>query len=193
MVTKLDPSGNQIWRREFGTPTWFDDAKDVALDTLGNIYVIGRTTNLVVDSQPGAHVRKYDSNGNVIWQRQFGEGDGNGSAYDIVISSNNEIYIGGITGGILNNITLARERSAYIRKLDTNGNVIWDNQFAKAAGVQVSNLAMDEQGAIYIVGSAGYLPGQTPAGNGDIFIRKYDPDTNVVWTREFGSTVTDYP
>jgi len=41
---------------------------------------------------------------------------------------------------------------------------------------------------VYVSGYAvGALPGQTNAGGGDAFLRKYDVNGNEVWTRQFGA------
>lgn len=185
-ITKLDASGNQLWTRQFGSPTWYDDARGVALDTSGNVYVIGKTTNLVPGFSSGSYARKYDSGGNQIWTSQWSDGT-TGSADGIVIGNNNEIYIGGVTVGV-------SAESAYLRKIDTSGNVIWDEQFGQPSGVRVLSVALDGQGAIYTVGvlNTTRLPTQVySGGSSDAFIRKYDSNANIVWTREFGSNLSD--
>src|SRR5262249_55978530 len=45
---------------------------------------------------------------------------------------------------------------------------------------------------LYIVGTAGGdFDGHTSAGQSDGFLIKYDPDGNVLWSREFGTGVED--
>ena len=42
---------------------------------------------------------------------------------------------------------------------------------------------------VYVVGTTnGALPGQTAHGQNDVFVRKYDPAGNYLWTRQFGTT-----
>jgi len=45
---------------------------------------------------------------------------------------------------------------------------------------------------VYVVGSSdGALPGKISTGASDAFIRKYDPNGNELWTRQFGSASYD--
>jgi hypothetical protein len=36
------------------------------------------------------------------------------------------------------------------------------------------------------------LPGQTSAGSGDVFVRRYESSGTATWTRQFGSPVREY-
>jgi hypothetical protein len=48
-------------------------------------------------------------------------------------------------------------------------------------------VAVDATGAVYVAGWVqGALPGTTPAGLGDAFVRKYDAAGAEAWTRQFG-------
>src|SRR2546425_1032036 len=52
-------------------------------------------------------------------------------------------------------------------------------------------IAVDASG-VYVAGLTwDALPGQTSAGSGDAFLRKYDASGNVLWTRQFGSSDFD--
>ena len=53
-------------------------------------------------------------------------------------------------------------------------------------------MAVGPQGEVYVAGwTRGALPGQTRLGSSDAFLRKYDPDGNEVWTRQFGTSWGD--
>ena len=56
----------------------------------------------------------------------------------------------------------------------------------------LQSVAVDPTGASYVVGETfGTLPGQSPAGTLDAFIRKYDPSGAESWTRQFGAWERD--
>lgn len=64
----------------------------------------------------------------------------------------------------------------------------WTRQFGSDGMDEVTGMAVDGQGNIYVAGwSIGALPGQASAGGADIFIRKYGPGGREQWTRQAGS------
>jgi len=73
-VRKYDPNGNELWTRQFGTPS-DDEALGIASDGTG-VYVVGKTQGTFAGQPTSANgdpfVRKYDANGNELWTRQFG-------------------------------------------------------------------------------------------------------------------------
>jgi hypothetical protein len=53
-------------------------------------------------------------------------------------------------------------------------------------------VAVDVNGHIYVGGSVwGALPAQAQVGGQDAFVRKYDPNGNEQWTRQFGTAALD--
>jgi hypothetical protein len=195
-VRKYDPNGKEIWTRQFGTSDE-DRARGVAVDSGGNFYIAGETGG----SLPGqasagksdAFVRKYDPNGTEVWTRQFGTSDVD-SAAGVAVDSAGNFYIAGDTAGALPGQTSAGSYDAFLRRYDPNGTEVWTRQFGTplpdvdtAAGV-----ALDGAGNVYIAGTAyGSLPRQAALGMTDAFVRKYAPDGNEIWTRQFGTSVTD--
>ena len=66
--------------------------------------------------------------------------------------------------------------------------VTWTVQFGTTGDDEASELTVDGSGHIYVVGSTfGSLPGQTNPGGADAYLRKYGPDANEVWKRQFGT------
>lgn len=64
----------------------------------------------------------------------------------------------------------------------------WVRQFGTNGLDEAKSVAVDATGAAYVVGETfGTLPGQTPAGTLDAFIRKYDLSGTELWTRQFGA------
>ena len=96
-VRKYDGNGNEIWTRQFGTENW-DSAEGVSVDMAGNVYVVGYAGGTLPGQKEagGAFVRKYDSNGNEIWTRQFGTEWGD-SAYGVSVDMAGNVYVVGYT------------------------------------------------------------------------------------------------
>jgi hypothetical protein len=77
---------------------------------------------------------------------------------------------------------------AFVRKYDAEGNEVWSRQFGGGGGEGAWGVAVEPGGAAYVVGSAGgAITGQASIGQVDAFVRKYDPDGNALWTRQFGT------
>jgi len=91
------------WIRQFGTENW-DSADGVSVDMAGNVYVVGWTEGTLPGQEKAgwrdAFVRKYDSNGNEIWTRQFGT-KGWDYAYSVSVDVEGNVYVVGWTRGAL--------------------------------------------------------------------------------------------
>src|SRR5688500_1256411 len=67
------------------------------------------------------------------------------------------------------------------------GDIEWVRQFGSfSQGLAVARAA-DADGAVYVAGAIA-LPGQAFH---DAFVRKYDAAGNELWTRQFGSPLSD--
>jgi hypothetical protein len=182
-IRKYDPSGNELWTRQFGSSN-LDYGNGVAADGTA-VYVAGRTYGTLAGQTAdwGAFIRKYDLGGNELWTRQFGD-----SPFDSAIG-----VAAGATGVyVAGNMQTGSDTNLFIRKYDPSGNLLWVSMFGTARLDYAGGVAADGTGA-YVTGyTFGAFPGQLNAGNYDVYIRKYDPNGNELWTREFGTAESDY-
>lgn len=193
-LRKYDAAGTLLWTRQFGT-SGFDNVVAVAANAMG-IFVLGETDFGFPDQTFAGgiydvFVRKYDAAGNLLWARQFGT-DGNEFPAAAAADATG-LYISGATSGRLPEQNSAPGYDAFARRYDNGGNVVWTRQFSATRDVLATGLALDAS-SIYIVGNVfGTLPGQAGGGgaNEDAFARKYDLNSNAIWTRQFGSDGTD--
>ena len=188
-LRKYDPSGEEIWTRQFGSTVW-DGAQDVAVNREGNVYVVGEThpgqTN---ERLPDAFLSKYDPAGEVLWTRQFGP-TGRDGAESVAVDAAGNIYVAGNTSGTLpGQIASGGSADGYLRKYDPSGEELWTRQFGTGQRVEAESVAVDGEGNIHVVGST--HPGQTNEGFPDAFLRKFDPAGEVLWTRQLGSHSRD--
>src|SRR5262249_27173838 len=80
---------------------------------------------------------------------------------------------------------------AYVAKYDSSGGLQWSNQFGTANHDQAYGIAADGAGSVYVTGStAGDMSGSS-AGQNDAFLRKYDANGAVQWTRQVGTAAND--
>jgi hypothetical protein len=107
--------------RQFGTP-WCGSANDVALDSAGNLYVVGTITKGPVERR--AFVRKYGSDGNELWTRQFGIQYFD-EAFGVALAGEGNLYVGGSTGSLPSQASGQIRQDAFVRKYDSDGNELW--------------------------------------------------------------------
>jgi len=185
-------------------------ASSVAVDASGNAFVAGYfvapsitfgSTTLISAGSENIFLAKYDAVGNVLWAKSAG-GIKNDCATSVAVDASGNIYVAGIfqsptiTFGstILMNLGVF---NIYLAKYDTIGNVLW----AKSAGgtglKEVSSIALDASGNIYVTGEFRNAPitfdsiTLTNVGYNDMFLAKYDAVGNVLWAKSAGGTGSD--
>jgi hypothetical protein len=190
-VRKYDPNGNELWTRQFGSSAW-DWAHAVAVDASANVLVAGQTFGSIASANAGsadAFVRKYDADGNELWSRQFGN-TASEWARGVAVDASGNVLVAGETSGSLAGGN-AGGIDAFVRKYDPNGTVLWTRQFGSSGHESSRGVAVDASGNVLVAGeTSGSLAGGS-AGGIDAFVRKYDPNGTVLWTRQFGSSADD--
>jgi Beta-propeller repeat len=191
LLTSLPAHAQNIeWVRQFGTNRK-DEGVAIAKGPTG-VYVTGTTAGIfpgetALPNDVDVFVSRYDEQGNSIWSRQFGSATlaqdyGTGVATD-----QTGVYVVGYTDGALPGQTSLGSTDAFIRKYSPDGNLLWTRQFGTDAQDYAAAVATDGTG-VYVVGrTQGNIVTGGPAPNEDAFIRRYDPNGTVVWTRQFGS------
>ncbi|MDH5662022.1 MAG: SBBP repeat-containing protein [Elusimicrobiota bacterium] len=171
--------GDVVWTRTYnGTASGNDQGRDIAVDGSGNVYVTGfEWVNL---EDWNIWVRKYDSSGNEVWTRTHnGTANGNDEGCGIVVDRSGNVYVIG------SEKVLMELQNIWVRKYDTDGDEVWTktynsvaNQFDIGRGI-----AIDDSGNVYVTGS------ETVGGaSQNIWVRKYDTDGDVVWTKTYNGT-----
>lgn len=190
-VRKYDVDGNEQWTRQFGT-TGEDLGIAVAVDAEG-VYLAGGTKGALPG---GSHAggwdvfaRRYDLDGNEQWTRQFGTvGDDLGPGLAV---HGDGMYLTGYTDGALPDQTSAGGLDAWVRRYDLDGNERWTRQFGTPGDDSGASVAVDTTGLHVAGDTTGVFPGQSGAGPGDVFVRRYSLDGNDLWTRQFGTDKHD--
>ncbi|HEY6757584.1 MAG TPA: SBBP repeat-containing protein [Nitrososphaera sp.] len=179
-IRKYNPDGDEIWTRQFGTSGGVS-ATGVSADSSGGVYVVGGTG----DTFPGqtsegggdAYIRKYNSDGDEIWTRQFGtSGVTEGNA--VFADSSAGVYVVGLVDGTLPDQTSeGGEFDAFILKYNSDGDEIWTRQFGTSGSDVANRVSADSSGGAYVVGSTtGTFPSQTSEGGQDAFLAKFSND-----------------
>ena len=212
-ISKLDTDGNLLWAKSL-TGVDYEEAFAITVDPDGNVYTTGKFSG-TADFDPGVgafnliaanediFVSKLDSNGNFIWAKQLGSGEGD----SIAVDSTGNVYTTGFGTGDFDpgpgvfKLTSLGGDDIFISKLDSNGNFGWATGMTGNGNDFGSDIAVDPSGNVYTSGSfentVDFDPGPSifnlnSAGFLDMFLSKLDTDGNLVWAKRTGGTGADY-
>ena len=99
-VAKYDAEGTELWARQIGSDD-FDNARSVAVDASGNVYLAGSTSGALAGrprSSSNAWAMKLDASGTEIWRRQFGTVNGT-PAQAVAADLAGNAFVAGYTTG----------------------------------------------------------------------------------------------
>jgi uncharacterized protein (TIGR03437 family) len=173
-IRRYDGDGNEVWTRRFADGA-LSDIVGAAADSTG-VYFFGFN-----QTSPGMLnvMRKFDSAGNDLWTRR-------GDLFSVVlgIAPNDQgAYVVFYPGNGAPNIS--------VRRLDLAGSELWTRSVASSFSAPI--ISSDANG-FYVAGTAeSDLPGQCYAGQGDVFLMRFDPNGNPLWTREYGTADSESP
>ncbi len=213
-VSKYDAAGNLIWAINIGG-IGNDQAWDVVLDSLGNIYVSGFFQELVdFDPGPGVfhlggpangnepYVMKLSNSGNLIWAISFS--GHSGICYELELDAAGDVMALGsfsmnINFGIATFNSVGSSVDIFLVKISPSGNPMWVKQFGGLGIDRAYGMALDSYSNIYFGGSFSNTldfdpnPGVynvTPIGSSDAFLCKMDHNGNLDWVKNFGAVGT---
>jgi hypothetical protein len=180
ILWKYDTDGMLIWNTTWGGVGWeertsSDYGEDVeVLD--GEIYVVGVTTHKASkSSEQDILLLKYDANGELLWQKQYGENQTYEWGHRLEILDD-ELYVAS------RRLTFSpdgdRLEELYLMKLDTEGNVLWNRTYDDIngnVGLSVQNMIIEDD-RIYVTGGVGN------SGSGSrLYLSKFDLNGELRW------------
>lgn len=213
-VQKLSPDGELLWAHGMGSEL-AEAGYSIAVDNSGNVYTLG-TFALTADFDPGMgnteltslgdwdiFLQKLDTDGNLIWAKQWGSA-GSDVGWDIAIDFSGNVICTGYFSETVDfdpgtgvfELTSLDANDAFVLKLDADGNFLWAHQ-AGGTGTQTGySAATDQVGNVLVTGTfrntVDFDPGNgtdeltsvtTSAG----FVWKLDADGNHLWAIPIGS------
>jgi hypothetical protein len=202
-LAKLDAGGNHVWSRRFGDAS--NDGSegwDVAVDASGNVALAGRLDGTVdfgggVLTSAGGHdifVAKFDAGGNHLWSHVFGDAS-NQDVYDVAVDGSGSVVVTGNFLGTVDfgggSLTSAGGEDIFVAKFDAAGSHVWSQRFGAANLQNGESVAIDASGNVVVTGSfldsVDFGGGPLTSDTGvDIFVAKFDPAGNHVWSQRFG-------
>ncbi|MDH5694137.1 MAG: SBBP repeat-containing protein, partial [Gammaproteobacteria bacterium] len=96
---KYNPAGDTVWVKRYNGPgNSADEAKAIAVDGAGNVYVTGKSAGSGTSNDYATI--KYNPAGDTLWVKRYnGPGNGSDVAYAIAVDGTGNVYVtGGCTG-----------------------------------------------------------------------------------------------
>jgi len=164
-----------------------DRAFDVLLTANGDTLIAGLANNTHRSHRitPGnARLIRTDSEGNVIWERDYGgEVD---AMFSSIIQAGEEEYV--LLGEIAASYTRS-ETDMYLVKVDGEGNEIWSHTYGGRGMDHAEMVRQTSDGGYILIGGRA---DEFPSGGlyqGDIVLIKTDAEGREVWTRTYGDEI----
>ncbi|MBD1940070.1 SBBP repeat-containing protein [Microcoleus sp. FACHB-68] len=199
-VTKLNASGNALLFSTYLGGSDGATAQSIALDGVGNIYVMGSTSStdfptvnplqgqLAGDSD--GFVSKLNPDGTALVYSTYLGGTGGDQFTDMVLDNAGNVFLAGSTGSVDFPTTnplqgqKADGADGFVSKLNPNGTALVYSTYLGASGYEIVNgIAVDISGNAYLVGSTdsdnfplknAFLGEKTTPLDG--FVSKLNPD-----------------
>ena len=188
-VAKLDANGEVEWAKGYGGSD--DDAFTSVLNAPdGGYYIGGQSSSndlgLGDINRVDAWVLKLDSSGNVEWQKLYG-----GHPYSYLVDLKYALDGNLVFGGIKDrpNTTYG---SYWLAKIDTQGEIIWENEFGGSLGDVLFTMEVTSDGG-YILGGSSYSKDGdisnpiSTIGALDMWVVKTDALGDLEWERSYGT------
>jgi len=174
-VIKIDENGELIWEKTFGSKA-IDKIQSVK-STIDGGYILGGYIIQRMDSDGDGWVIKIDSNGELIWEKTFG----NISTESIWALQNTTDggYI--LTGEKSDENNFGRDKT-WIVKINNNGELIWEKTFGGSQRDYSRNIFQTKDKGYILATYSQSKDGDVKRnnGNGDIWIIKLIPDTSDI-------------
>lgn len=183
-IRKYDPDYNELWTVTYPAHASGCGQVRVAVDEEGNIAFIGEQE--VDDPYTDLLFGMLDPDGNELWTEMVGGTELNAeisgsAAFDPL---GNPVF----TGGLFNALTSG---DLWVSKYTADGMLLWSDLYDGVISEADTGrgIATDCHGNVLVVGNTRGL-----ADNHDIFVRKYAPDGDELWTDivEGAADATDF-
>jgi hypothetical protein len=208
---KIGPKGDVEWMKSFGGPS-DDTFFRVAVDAQGSIFVLGtfvysasfggETFKAAGNSDTDILLAKYDSTGNHVWSKRFGNTFNDVAGGLAVDPAGNVTFTGSFDESITVGDSEYMSKGAsdvVVAKFTTGGDFQWVKTYGGDREDVGFGIAADAAGNLTVTGwfstkvdfGKGEL--ESPNLNKDVFLVKLDPSGTTLWQRGFGDKDNDQP
>ena len=180
LLVKIDHTGEQKWKRDFTFSS--TDRLNMVKELADGSLIMAGFTMSATDYSKDVLVIKTDAQGNVEWQRSYGDAqDETANSIDI---SNGGGFI--ITGEVINANT--GFGLCHLMKIDDEGELSWSNTFGGSQNDNGFSVTSTNDGGFAITGVTRSLGDN----DGDAWLIKVSDSGAIQWERTYGGEDTEF-
>lgn len=211
-VMKLSPAGDQIIYSTFIGGSGDDEARNIAVDDAGQVYITGNTQSddfpLVNPAQSkkgdaqATFVLKLNAEGNKVLYSTFLGGARLNTAFSIAVDPKQNIYVTGWTESLdfpiknaIQPVYGGGSNDMYVTKIKADGQLGYSTYLGGGNGEEGYDIAVDKQGYAHVVGfsASPSFPvlnsvQKTLRGEKDSTLIKLSPQGQLVYSILFGGS-----
>jgi hypothetical protein len=176
IVAKYNVNGAIQWQRTLGASSPSStNFFGIDLDNSNNLYISGYTSSDGTTDGSDLQIVKYDTNGNLQWQKTLGSAGLYQVGLSVVVEkSTGNFYVGGTS---LPNGGFPQDNVTLLVKYDSSGALQWQKSLTYTGDqATCQDIALDSAGNVYLVGTS-----PTGATYGQGTLVKYNSSGTVQW------------
>lgn len=198
-LLKLDFQGNLIWQKTYGTDTHSGSIRRIVATSSGDLYLIGlydfiNNNERSLITQFGVH--KVDAQGEILWHKTYGAASTTDRLSSAILTHDGGLVIGGsITSGGGDVSMYYGIRDAWIVKIDSLGNILWDFTIGSGGGEFTATILETSEQKLLVAIDNSHVYGETNINcdntywEGTLFM--LDANGQELWQNCYGGTYAD--
>lgn len=175
-----DVNGKTIWTKTYGGSN--TDYAWTVQQTEDDGFIFGAHSESFGAGSHDVYLVKTDLSGNVVWTRVYGGSNADG-AYSLQQTTD-----GGFIIGAHVNSFGAGQHDVYLIKINNSGDTLWTKTFGGPGEDRFRELHQTADGGFILVSETLSFG----AGNSDVYLVKTDSIGNLLWTKTYGGSSSDY-
>ena len=215
-LSKFSGTGSLLWSTYLGGSD-YEEARDVATDDSGHVFITGRTKSTDFPTTTGAYqgslggkedvfLSKFSGTGHLLWSTYTGGGSDD-MGYGIATDSSEHVYITGQTNSTdfpatsgAYQVNIAGEEDAFLSKFTGTGSLLWSTYLGGSGEDLSHDAATDSSGNVLITGntestdfpitSGAYQASYL--GNGDAYLSKFNSTGNLSRSSYLGGSSNEF-
>ncbi|MFI5173127.1 MAG: hypothetical protein ACHQFW_12100, partial [Chitinophagales bacterium] len=202
-LIKTNSTGSIVWQKVYGGTE--DEIAESIIPAIGSGYVVlgqANSTDFDVTGNHGENdvwLLKLNNTGDLLWEKSLGgTKDDVGFIIRQTIDNNYIIAASSMSndGDISGHHGIATKSDIWVAKIDTTGNIIWQNSFGGSENENPTQLHVESDGSFIITGSTYSNDGDVSVHYGttaesDYWMFKLDFAGNFIWQKSYGGSDFD--
>ncbi|MBI5541071.1 MAG: T9SS type A sorting domain-containing protein [Bacteroidia bacterium] len=175
-LIKIDVNGDTLWTKSYGGQS--HDYGNSVIQTNDNGYIITGVTESFGSGLTDVYIIRTDENGDTLWTKTFG-GTGDDSGKSVSKTSDGGFVI---AGDIQTSVT---DWSAFLNKIDINGNIIWTKIYSLLDFYfNFNSVVQTNDGGFIVAGTKSHMF----TGADNVYLIKTNSYGDTLWSNNYVKT-----